>query len=137
MEEKNLVTLPDKVAEYLEFMKEKNYTLIGAFKIVIGSGEIKDLMKKFFEDYKNQEKFAEAWIHGYKLEEKFYKVKFKNLGDAYGYLNYEREAKIFKLSSKDNSVYFQTIFTKKFLEENGFGWVFNSEGVNIIEVEND
>jgi hypothetical protein len=69
MEEKNLVTLPDKVADYLEFMKEKNYTLIGAFKIVIGSGEIKDLMKKFFENYKNQEKFAEAWIHGYKLEE--------------------------------------------------------------------
>lgn len=134
MEEKNLVTLPDKVAEYLEFMKEKNYTLIGAFKIVIGSGEIKDLMKKFFEDYKNQEKFAEAWIHGYKLEEKFYKVKFKNLGDVYGYLNYEREEKIFKLSSEDDSKYFQTKFTKNFLKENGFGWVIDCEGVELIEV---
>lgn len=76
-------------------------------------------------------------MNGYKREEKFYFVKFKNLGDVYGYLNYDREAKIFKLSSKDDSVCFQTIFTKKFLEENGFGWVFNSEGVQIIEVEND
>lgn len=134
MEEKNLVTLPDKVAEYLEFMKEKNYTLIGAFKIVIGSGEIKDLMKKFFDDYKNQEKFALAWIHGYKTEEKFYLVKFKNFGDFYSYLNYEREEKIFKLSSKDESKYFQTKFTKKFLKEKGFGWVINCEGVELIEV---
>lgn len=134
MEEKNLVVLPDKVAEYLEFMKEKNYTLIGAFKIVIGSGEIKDLMKKFFEDYKNQEKFAEAWIHGYKLEEKFYKVKFKNLGGAYGYLNYDREEKIFELSNVDDSKYLQTKFTKNFLKENGFGWVIDCEGVKLIEV---
>ena len=76
-------------------------------------------------------------MNGYKREEKFYFVKFKNLGDVYSYLNYDREAKIFKLSSKDDSVCFQTIFTKKFLEENSFGWVFNSEGVQIIEVEND
>lgn len=43
---------------------------------------------------------------------KFFIVKFKNLGDVYGYLNYEREAKIFKLSSVDESKYFKTHFTK-------------------------
>lgn len=137
MEEKNLVALPDKVADYLEFTKNTGLTLRGALNVVNSSGET----KKFIEDYlaygENQEKFALAWVNGYKVEEKKFIVKFKNLGDVYGYLNYEREAKIFKLSSKDNSVYFQTIFTKKFLEENGFGWVFNSGGVNIIEVEND
>jgi len=41
------------------------------------------------------------------------------------------------LSSKDESKYFQTKFTKKFLEENYFGWLFNCDGVHIIEVEND
>lgn len=137
MEEKNLVALPNKVADYLESMKKIGITLRGALNVVNSSDET----KKFMEDYlaygENQEKFSLAWVNGHKREEKFYLVKFKNLGDVYGYLNYEREAKIFKLSSKDNSVYFQTIFTKKFLEENGFGWVFNSEGVNIIEVEND
>lgn len=71
-----------------------------------------------------------------RLKKKFL-IKFKNIGAVYGYLNYDREEKIFKLSSKDESKYFQTIFTKTFLEENGFGWVFDSEGVQIIEVEND
>ena len=94
-------------------------------------------MVNYLGNEKNQEKVALAWLNGYKTEEKNFIVKFKNLGDIYSYLNYEKEAKIFKLSSKDNSEYFQTIFTKKFLEENGFGWVFNSEGVNIIEVDND
>ena len=97
--------------------------------------------KKFIENYlkysTNQEKFALAWVNGYKREEKIFIVKFKNLGDTYSYLNYEREAKNFKLSSIDESEYFKTHFTKEFLEENGFGWVFNCEGVQIIEVEND
>lgn len=137
MEEKNLIELPDKVADYLEYMKENNYTLKGALNVVIGQGETKKFMDNYLEYGTNQEKFALAWVNGHKREEKFYIVKFKNLGDVYGYLNYEIEAKNFKLSSKDESKYFQTIFMKKFLEENGFGWVFNSEGVQIIEVEND
>lgn len=33
MEEKNLVTLPREVIEYLEYMKNNGYSLIGAFKI--------------------------------------------------------------------------------------------------------
>lgn len=137
MEEKNLVTLPNKVADYLEYMKENNYTLKGALNVVIGKGETKKFMDNYLEYCANQEKFALAWLNGHKREEKFYIVKFKNFGDVYGYLNYEKEAKIFKLSSVDESKYFQTKFTKKFLGENGFNWVFNSEGVQIIEVEND
>lgn len=137
MEEKNLVILPNKVADYLEYMKENNYTLKGALNVVIGKGETKKFMDNYLEYGTNQEKFALAWVNGHKREEKFYIVKFKNLGDVYGYLNYEIEAKNFRLSSKDESKYFQTKFTKKFLGENGFGWVFNSEGVQIIEVKND
>ena len=135
MEEKNLVVLPEEVVEYLDFMKEKNYTLKGVLNVVIGEVRIKNFMVNYLGNEKNQEKVALAWLNGYKTEEKNFIVKFKNLGDVYSYLNYEKEAKIFKLSSKDNSVYFQTIFTKKFLEENGFGWVFDSEGVQIIEVD--
>ena len=137
MEEINLVTLPSKVAKYLEYMRKGNYTLLGALSVRANDVYAKKLIGDYLGSKYNQEKFARAWLDGYKTEEKNFIVKFKNLGDVYGYLNYERKAKNFKLSSKDNSVYFQTIFTKKFLEENGFGWVFNSEGVNIIEVDND
>ena len=137
MEEKNLVTLPYYMVEYLEFAK-KFLSIKGALNLYKESfkGD-KDKVNNFLSDSSNQEKFVNAWVNGYKVEEKKFLVKFKNLGDVYGYLNYEREAKNFKLSSKDESKYFQTIFTKKFLEENGFGWVFDSEGVNVIEVEND
>lgn len=137
MEEKNLVALPDKVADYIEYMKGNNYTLKGALNVVLDIGEPKKFIENYLEYGANQEKFALAWVNGHKREEKFYIVKFKNIGDVYGYLNYEKEAKNFKLSSVDESVYFKTHFTKTFLEENGFGWVFDSEGVNIIEVEND
>lgn len=135
MEEKNLVVLPDKVADYLESMKEKNYTLIGAFKRTNATEEEKELMTDFFVTTNNQEKFALAWVNGYKRKEKFYLVKFKGFSDVYCYLNYDKKEKIFSLSSIDESVYFKTHFTKTFLKENGFGWVFNSEGVELIEVD--
>lgn len=135
MEEKNLITLPDRVANYLESSKRIGLTLRGALNVVNGNGETKDFMDDYLAYGANQEKFALAWVNGYKREEKFYLVKFKNLGNVYGYLNYEREEKIFKLSSKDESKYFQTKFTKKFLEENSFGWVIDCEGTELIEVE--
>ena len=137
MEEKNLVTLPDKVADYLESMKKIGINLRGALNVVNSSDETKKFMGDYLAYGENQEKFSLAWVNGYKREEKKFLIKFKNIGAVYGYLNYDREEKIFKLSSKDESKYFQTIFTKTFLEENGFGWVVDSEGVQIIEVEND
>lgn len=137
MEEKNLVVLPVRVFNYLKYMKNNNYTLIGALKVCIGEGDTKNFMEDYFDNYHNQETFALAWINGCKVEEQKFLVKFKNLGDVYSYLNYEVEGKIFKLSSKDESKYFQTHFTREFLEKNSFGWVFDSEGVQIIEVEND
>lgn len=133
--DENLVALSDRVANYLESSKRIGLTLRGALNVVNGNGETKDFMDDYLAYGANQEKFALAWINGHKREEKFYKVKFKNLGDVYGYLNYEREEKIFKLSSEDDSQYFQTKFTKNFLKENGFGWVIDCEGVEIIEVK--
>ena len=137
MEEKNLVKLPVIVFNYLKYMKSYNYTLLCALKIVSGEKETKNFMEKYFTNSDNQETFALAWINGCKVEEQKFLVKFKNLGDVYGYLNYEVEGKIFRLSSKDESKYFQTHFTKTFLEKNGFGWVFDSEGIELIEVDND
>lgn len=135
MEEKNLVVLPDKVADYLESMKEKNYTLIGAFKRTNATEEEKELMTDFFITTNNQEKFALAWVNGYKRKEKFYLVKFKGFSDVYCYLNYDKEDKMFSLKDMREARGFKTKFTKTFLKENGFGWVLNCEGTIIEEVE--
>lgn len=137
MEEKNLVKLPVMVFNYLKYMKSYNYTLLGALKIVSGEKETKNFMEKYFTNSDNQEIFALAWINGCEVEEQKFFVKFKNLGDVYGYLNYEVDGEIFKLSSKDESNYFQTQFTREFLEKNSFGWVIDCEGVELIEVDND
>lgn len=137
MEEKNLVTLPKDVADYLQYMKDKNYTLMGALQRTDANLKDKILMTKFLNIADNQEKFARAWLDGYKVEEKKFIIKFKGFSNIYCYLNYAKDEKIFSMSSRDESVYFKTQFTRKFLEEKGFGWVFRSEGVQIIEVEND
>lgn len=137
MDEKNLVTLPEHIANYLEYMKSFKYSIMGALNMTTSKYVSDGVVRGWLDDSNNQEKFALAWLNGYKVEEKFYIVKFKNFGNVYSYLNYEKETKIFKLSSKDESKYFQTKFTKKFLEENYFGWLFNCDGVELIEVEND
>lgn len=137
MEEKNLITLPKYVADYLQYMKDKNYTLIGALQRTNANLKDKILMTEFLNIADNQEKFARAWLDGYKAEEKKFIIKFKGFSNIYCYLNYAKDEKIFSMSSRDESVYFKTRFTRKFLEEKGFGWVFSSEGVQIIEVEND
>lgn len=96
MEEKNLVTLPSEAVAYLEYMKRNNYTLIGALKLAGHNSEMNKYMDDYLNISSNQEKFALAWINGYKVEEQKFLVKFKNLGDVYGYLNYEVEGKNFK-----------------------------------------
>lgn len=137
MDEKILVALPEHIADYLEYMKSFKYSIMGALNMTTSKYVSDGVVRGWLDDSNNQEKFVRAWLDGYKVEEKKFLVKFKNIGNVYGYLNYEREEKIFKLSSKDESKYFQTKFTKKFLEENYFGWLFNCDGVELIEVEND
>lgn len=66
MEEKNLVALPDKVADYIEYMKGNNYTLKGALNVVLDIGEPKKIIENYLEYSTNQEKFALAWVNGYK-----------------------------------------------------------------------
>lgn len=137
MEEKNLVVLPEEVVNYLDYMKENNYTLKGALNVVIGEGKTKKFMDNYLEYGKNQEKVALAWVNGYKRKEKIYFVKLKNIneiGDC-GYLNYNKHEKKFAISSKEESTTYKTKFTKEFLKENSFGWVIDCEGVELIEVK--
>lgn len=137
MEEKNLITLPNKVADYLESMKEKEYSLMGAFARIDVNVIEKEFMTKFFNTIANQEKFALAWINGYKREEKFYMVKLKHFREADAYLNFDEDANVFFFSGMDEVIGYRIKFTKKFLEDNYISWVLDSEGVEIIEVEND
>lgn len=134
MEEKNLIGLPVRAFNYLKHMKNNNYTLIDALTVCIYGGVTKDYMEDYFSNCYNQEKFALAWVNGCKVEEKIFLVKVKNCAGAC-YLNYSIGNKNFFFSDSQENERYKTKFTKTFLEENSFGWVFSSEGVELIEVD--
>ena len=137
MEEKNLITLPKDVADYLQYMKDKNYTLIGALQRTNANLKDKILMTKFLNIADNQEKFARAWLDGYKVEEKKFLVEFKGFSEDNKYLNMYLDTEYLFISSRVEIDNVKTKFTKEELKKLGFGWVFDCEGVELIEVYND
>jgi hypothetical protein len=73
---------------------------------------------------------------GYEVEEeKRYIVRLKNIREDRETLNCEKRLKIWNFSSEEETTLFRTKHTRKQLEEAGFGWVFDCEGVEVEEVE--
>ena len=74
--------------------------------------------------------------YGYKVEEeKRYLVKVKGIDTNFNFLNCHRNENYWIFSSKDKNTLYQTHHTRKELEEAGFSWVFDCEGIEIEEVE--
>ena len=72
---------------------------------------------------------------GYEVEkEPKYMVRIKGVSEINRYLNKEFD-KEFLFADSGESEDYRTKFTRKELEANGFGWVFNCEGVEVKEVE--
>lgn len=74
---------------------------------------------------------------GYEVEkEARYIVKFKGVyGDA-RYLNHEIDGNWY-INSRQETHQFRVAHTRKELEANGFGWVFDCEGVEVKEVTDE
>ena len=120
------VTIPQFVADYIEWAKEEDYHLFGAM-LGIKYHENKKVDNWFYTD-DNIEIFARAWLDGYEVEKKKrYWVKLKAVDQ---YLVSAKDEKFLGfLQSKLRSK-----FTRKELEDLGFGWVFDCEGIEIEEV---
>lgn len=74
---------------------------------------------------------------GYEVEkERRYYVRFKGMeSDDFNYLNFIKFQRAWVLSSLKIDKKFRTEHTRKQLEQAGFGWVFDCEGIEIEEVE--
>ena len=73
---------------------------------------------------------------GYTVEkEKRYIVKVKGVEEGHKYLNHRISLDSWFFSGESEPLDFSVKHTRKELEEAGFGWVFNCEGVEIEEVE--
>ena len=96
----------------------------------------KDLDECFRGDDDNMDIFARAWLDGYEVEkEKRYLVKVKGFNDYGCYLNKGLLSKEYFCESKAEIGWCRTKHTRKQLEDDDFGWVFDCEGIEIEEVE--
>lgn len=112
------VKIPQFVADWIEVAKTV-YSLSGGMTYG-GPG-----VNKWLENEDNQRTFALAWLDGYKVEEEpKYIVKMKGTGQCL-----EKTTSVISFSAL-----FKSDFTRKELEDAGFGWVFDCEGVEVEEV---
>jgi len=126
------VTVPQFVADWIEECKNDDFHLFGAME---GISSNQKKIDYWFREDDNMELFARAWLDGYEVEkEKRYTVKMKNLRALFCYLAYIPDEGYWSLmASGGKSIVIK--HTRKQLEESGFGWVFDCEGMEVEEVE--
>ena len=141
LDEPEKVKIPQFVADWIEHFKKCSGTLYGSTApyLYYGraitddfEGDVTEVLR-WIRD--NSEVYARAWLDGYEVEkEKRYRISMPRAR------NHKNHAQI--LCEKDEKIFwcgewypFRTKFTRKQLEDAGFGWVFDCEGVEVEEVE--
>ena len=135
--ELNKPVVPQFVADWYE--KHKNSLEFNIFDYVyrFDQNEESDL-KDWFDDINTNAFQTLVNMHqfGYEVEkEKRYLVKMKNILDGDSFLNLSNTTEIWFWGDKKDTEYVRTYHTRKELEEAGFGWVFDCEGMEVEEVE--
>lgn len=126
------VTVPQCIAEHIERSKEIGRDLQDAMNL----SQIHKEVDQWLYTGDNMDTFARAWLDGYEVEKEHkYNVKFKGISRELNYLNYNSEIQKWYLASNSEIGMVRTKFARKELEEAGFGWVFDCEGIEIEEVE--
>ena len=129
LDEPQKATIPQFVADYIEFKKKYNFHVYGAMR-TIEDYEDKRVPNWFYEG--NIEKFCLAWILGYDVEkERRYIVTLKS-SEQKLYYHTKDEDYIFAIYA---GTLYSEYHTKTNLEENGMSWVFDCPGMEIQEVE--
>ena len=124
------VKVPQFVAEWIEEARKACKDVAELFEFDFTNDEV----RKWFMQERPFDLVARAWLDGYEVEEeKRYLVKMPKA-------NFNGNIQI--LSFKNNSFFWSSNWegykahhTRKELEEAGFGWVFDCEGVEVEEVE--
>lgn len=134
LDEPQKITIPQVVADWIEWTKKDGLDLQDAMNLI--SGEENEKLLRWFYNESNQETFARAWLDGYEVEkEKRYLVKIIGITDYNSYLNYHKEENKWTIESSMDTDTIRTKHTRKELEEDVFGWVFDCPGIEIEEVK--
>jgi hypothetical protein len=134
--------IPQFVADWIKYCKFTNVNLGRALFISdidfynYESQEDCSKLKEFLGTETNQETFALAWTLGYEVEkEPRYTVRVKRIKGDNQWLAFGKQTECWWFADNGKAAYVRTHHTRKELESNGFGWVFNCEGIEIKEVE--
>lgn len=134
LDEPQKITIPQVVADWIEWTKNKGLNLQDAMNLI--SGEENEKLLRWFYHENKQETFARAWLDGFEIEkEKRYLVKIIGITNYNSYLNYHKRENKWTIESCAETDTISTKHTRKELEEDGFGWVFDCPGIEIEEVE--
>lgn len=131
--ELNRVKIPEFAADVIEGARGNSAELEDALFYACEHGNQK--FKIWYGKLENRENFARAFLNGYEVEkEKRYRI---SMPKARNYKNHaqflcEKNSKMFWCAEWYSH---KTKFTRKELEQAGFGWVFNCPGIEIEEVE--
>lgn len=127
--------VPQFVAEHIEYHKNMNSPMGDIFnRHFIDDKRVEVWLREALNAYDN---LGKAWLFGYEVEkEPIYVIKSKNTTNKYG-----KQQRLCHSSKKGNYFWcgefskFKHKFTHEELEQAGFGWVFDCEGVEVQEME--
>lgn len=142
LDEPQKPVVPQYVADWIEYCKRHNFTLFGCldpengFESLVNETFEGDVRKCIRWCRKESNILAHAWLYGHTVEEeKRYYIRLKNVDENYNYLTCIRHLNAWALTEIKRDKKFRTEHTKEQLEDAGFGWVFDCEGIEIEEVE--
>lgn len=125
------VTIPQCVADWIEYCKAKKITLAHA---LYHSEEAKNksVYHWIVEGLGHQESFARAWLDDYEVEkEKRYLVKMAKTEQYLHHVNGHFSFVTYVRPEEEPRL----VFSRKELEEANFGWVFDCPGIEVEEVK--
>lgn len=141
-QELNKPVIPQFVADWIEEARKSCKDVADLFNFDFTNEEV----GKWFMQEQQFDLVARAWLDGYTIEEeKKYKITLLNRNDGDLYLvnqnagvsdKYGHFSPVVLLFTKETNFSEQCYkLTKKEVASNGFGWVFDSPGFQIEEVE--
>lgn len=136
LDEPQKLVVPQFVADWYEDIVDDFYVVLERLVLNYENNTDMPICKWFFETEDALTILINMHQFGYTVEkEKRYLVKVKGVYGYGCYLNKGLLSKEYFFESKNEISGCRTKHTRKELEEDGFGWVFDCPGVEVEEVE--
>lgn len=131
--------VPQYVADWYE---DNNGDLNGALFIMVRLWDEKSRNSDFYRWFRKDKEAFQTIVNmhqfGYEIEkETRYTIKIKGIDGYSKYLNRDTNTQKWLFASKTELERFRAHHTRKELEANGFGWVFDCPGVEVKEVADE